>query len=407
MTDKFHIQCRACKGIEPYRKLISACPRCGHGWLDTIYDLDGIAANTEQRPFTHNSTDLWRYRALLPIRNDDNIISLGEGWTPLIHAHNLGARLGHPNLYIKDERQGPTGSFKDRQATVAISLMKEEGITEAVVSSVGNVAIAYAAYAARAGIKLWVFVPDGVPAEKLRETAVYGATIIKVNGTYDQTKEAAAQFAHDHDLFLDRGIKGIAAKEAMKTIAFEIAEQLGDATHPWQAPDWYLQSVSGGLGPVGLMQGFQELNKLGLINKMPQLGSFQTAGCAPMVEAFHKKQSVTDVIEHPATNIITLATGKPGLAYEALFDLTMQHGGTMASVTDEEAYQALHALAQTEGISVEPATAVTFAGLFKLIEQGVIKPDETVVINATGHTFPVSEQVMDAVEMRETAVPAF
>ena len=409
---EFHIQCRACESVLPYVELISTCPQCGHGWLDAVYDFSGLFTDKEERPFTDYGANLWRYRQLLPIRCNDNIVTLGEGWTPLVHAHNLGRMLGYPRLYIKDERQGPTGSFKDRQAAVAISLMKEAGITEAVVSSVGNVAIAYAAYAARAGIKLWVFVPDATPAEKIRKTAVYGATIIKVPDTYDQTKMVAAQFARDNNLFLDRGIKGIAAKEAMKTIAFEIAEQLGNVAagdepshpyspHPWQAPGWYLQSVSGGLGPVGVMKGFWELNALGLVGESPKLGCFQTVGCAPMVDAFQKKQSVVEIVENPATDIITLTTGKPGEAYEVLFELMLQHGGAMERVSDLEAYQALQLLAKTDGISVEPATAVTFAGLIKLIQQGVIHPDETVVINASGHTLSVSEQVGGTFDIRD------
>ncbi|MEJ2749437.1 MAG: pyridoxal-phosphate dependent enzyme, partial [Anaerolineae bacterium] len=303
----------------------------------------------------------------------------------------LGRQLGHAHIYIKDERQNPTGSFKDRQASVAISMMKEAGVKEAIVSSVGNVAIAYAAYAARAGIKVWVFVPATTPDEKVRETAVYGANIIKIDGTYDETKQAAAKYAQKHNLFLDRGIKGIAAKEAMKTIAFELAEQLGDGpSGPWRTPDWYLQSVSGGLGPVGVMQGFQELNDLGLVDKMPKLGCIQADGCAPMVQAFHQKRPFAEPVTTPQTNILTLTTGAPGEAYEVLFELMQKHGGSMTSVSDEEAYQALHCLAQTEGISVEPATAVAFAGLTKFIKQGIIRPDETVVINCSGHTMPVS-----------------
>lgn len=345
------------------------------------------------REMTAVPTNLWRYQQHLPIKNPANIVSLGEGGTPLLHAVRLGKELGHPHIYIKDERQNPTGSFKDRQATVAISMMREAGIREAVVSSVGNVAIAYAAYAARAGIALWVFVPEGTPAEKLRETAVYGAKIIVVPGTYDQTKQAAAQFAQENKLFLDHGIKGIAAKEAMKTIAFEIAQQLGQPAQP-QVPDWYLQSVSGGLGPVGVMKGFAELKELGLTDKMPQLGCFQVKGCAPMVTAFHQKRPLADPVVNPQTNIITLTTGDPGEAYEVLFDLMAQYGGEMAAVTDEEAYQALHCLAQTEGISVEPATAVTFAGLSKLIQRGIIQPDETVVVNCSGHTMPVAERIL-------------
>lgn len=416
----FSIVCRACGAQHPYVKPLLACPRCGQEWLDAVYDFDHYrvypggegSQNGRGAPtgwpalLAQRGASLWRYRELLPIRSDENIVSLGEGWTPLLRAPNLGLMLGHPNIFIKDERQGPTGSFKDRQSTIAISVMKEAGIKEVVVASTGNVAISYAAYCARAGIKLWVFVPSSVPSDKMREVAIYGSEVIKVAGTYDQTKEVAAEFARSKNLFLDRGVKGIAAKEAMKTVAFEIAEQLGSIAagddpsilnanrHPWQVPAWYLQAVSGGLGPVGVMKGFRELNDLGLVRGMPKLACFQVTGCAPMVNAFAQGLPQAEALLHPVTDIATLATGSPGMAYEVIYELIQQHGGTMHAVSDAEAFRALHLIAKMDGISVEPATAVAFAGLFNLIRQGVIRPDETVVINCSGHTFPVEKHVV-------------
>lgn len=410
----FAIACRACGAQRPYTSLIFTCPACGAGWLDASYDLRTLSEWPQR--LTQYGATLWRYRDLLPVRDDQHIITMGEGWSPLLRAHNLGLMLGHPHIYIKDERQGPTGSFKDRQATVAISILKEAGITEVVVASTGNVAIAYAAYCARAGIKLWVFVPSGVPVEKMREVSLFGAEVIKITGTYDQTKELAAQFAARKQIFLDRGIKGFAAKEAMKTLAFELAEQLGAALagedamlphgnrFPWRTPSWYLQSVSGGMGPVGVMKGFSELNELGLVQEMPKLGLFQPRGCAPMVQAFARGQRTAISVPHPATDIITLATGTPGDAYEVLHDLLEAHGGALLDVTDTEAFQALRVVAEMDGISVEPATAVTFAGLFKLVRQGVIRPDEVVVVNCSGHTFPVEKQIIGEHFTRDMAV---
>jgi threonine synthase len=320
--------------------------------------------------------------------------------------------LGHPNIYIKDERQGPTNSFKDRQAAVAVSAMQEAGVKEAVVASTGNVAIAYSAYCARAGIKLWAFVTNSVPAEKVREIAIYGSEVIIVASTYDDAKKIAADFSHDKGFFLDRGIKSVAAKEAMKTVAFEIAEQLGtlraggDSSmpngnrHPWQTPNWFIQAVSGGMGPVGVMKGFQELNELGLITKMPKLACIQVAGCAPMANSFKKGLEVAENVEEPETDIATLATGFPGEAYQVLRSLILEHGGTMESVTDQEAFNALRLVAKMDGISVEPATAVAFAGLVKLIHAGVIRPHETVVVNCSGHTFPVEKHIVGEHQMR-------
>ena len=404
----FDLRCRRCDYTEVYAEPRPCCPSCGAGWLNAVYDYDH-ARQQWQEHLPHRAATLWRYRELLPLRDPDSCISFGEGWTPLIRAENLGLMLGHAHIYIKDERQGPTGSFKDRQAAIAISSMKAAGIHEAVVSSTGNVAIAYSAYCARAGIKLWVFVTSSVPSDKMREVALYGTEVIKVAGTYDQAKQIAAEFAASRNIFLDRGVKAIAAKEAMKTVAYEIAEQLGavmagadpmiihHATpHPWQTPDWFVQAISGGMGPVGVMQGFSDLKRMGLVDKMPKLALFQVAGCAPMAEAFAQGLStaVSTAVAHPATDIATLATGVPGEAYEVLFDLIQQHGGLIESVTDTEAFRALKVVAQMDGISVEPATAVAFAGLFNLIRQGVIQPHETIVINASGHTFPVEKHIV-------------
>ena len=385
----------------------------GNDWLDAKYDYsqleiqeNGWTTNHWPQKLAQRGATLWRYHELLPIQNNENIITLGEGWTPLIRAENLGLMLGHPHIYIKDERQGPTGSFKDRQAAIAISLLKERGIKEAVVASTGNVAIAYSAYCARAGIKLWVFVTSSVPADKMREVALYGSEVIKVAGTYDQAKKIASEFAKTKNIFLDKGVKSIAAKEAMKTLSFEVAEQLGsimaggDPTIPhgnrytWQTPDWYLQAVSGGLGPVGVMKGFQELNELGLVNKMPKLACFQSSGCAPMADSFHKRLRIAENIENPVTDITTLATGVPGQAYTVLYDLIAQYGGTIEAIPDADAFNALQLAAKMDGLSVEPATAVTFAGLFKLVRQGIIKPHETVVLNCSGHTFPVEKHIV-------------
>ena len=419
------IICRACRNTTQYKRPFPTCPNCGRDWLDAQYELthpqqNGHLALRGQEwlhKLDNRGATLWRYRELLPIQNDKNIITLGEGWTPLLRAHNLGLMLGNSNIYIKDERQGPTGSFKDRQAAIAISTMKEAGIKEAVVASTGNVAIAYSAYSARAGIKLWVFVTSSVPADKMREVALYGSEVIKVAGTYDKAKKVAAEFSASKNLYLDRGIKGFAAKEAMKTLAFELSEQLGNVAaeqspallngskHPWRTPDWYLQAVSGGMGPVGVMKGFAEIKRLGLIEKMPKLGCFQTSGCAPMANSFHKGLTVAEPVKYPRTGITTLATGVPGEAYEVLVDLIRRHGGTIDAITDAEAFHALQLVAKMDGLSVEPATAVTFAGLFKLIREGKILPDETVVLNCSGHTFPVEKHIVGEHYSRDMLVP--
>lgn len=396
-TKHIELECINCRTRIPLDKTVDGCPACGENILEARYDLDRINVKEWMRAVRQRPEGLWRYAEVLPIYDLSNIVSMGEGGTPLIKSRALASMLGLKHLYIKDERQGPTASFKDRQATVAISALKEMGVEAVVVASTGNVAISYAAYCARAGIKLWAFFPSLAPGDKMREAALYGAEVIKITGTYDQTKELAARFAKRQGLFLDRGIKSVAAIEAMKTISYEIAEQLGYALHDGarlRAPDWFLQGVSGGMGPIGVGKGFREMLDFGMIDRMPALGLIQSTGCAPMVQAFQRGQRIATPIENPETLIATLATGNPGRAYELLYDYVHEYGGHFTSANDEEAFNAIRILARNDGISVEPATGVTFAGLFKMVREGVIKPDDVVVVNCSGHTLPVETHIL-------------
>jgi len=413
MTKQIWTECPACNFREIMERPLAVCPKCGSNWLDARYDYESLrdrfADLIAERPF-----NLWRYWELLPLRDPDNILTMGEGGTPLLPATNLGLMLGRPNIFVKDERQGPTGSFKDRQAALAISVMKEQRITEAVVASTGNVAISYSAYSALAGIKLWTFLTSSVPADKMREVALYGSEVIKVTGTYDQTKQVAADFARRKGLHLDQGIKSFAAKESMKTVAFEIAEQLGrklDGGIPihgigktaeretkkrgvWRAPDWYFQAVSGGLGPIGVWKGFKELYDMGLVDRIPKLACIQSAGCAPMVHSFQRGLEVAEPVSNPQTVITTVATGNPGLAYTYLRARILENGGAFEAVSDGEGFRAMHVMAKMDGISMEPAAGLAFAGLFKMVSAGIIQPDDVVVVNCSGHTFPVEKHLL-------------
>jgi threonine synthase len=412
----FTIKCLDCGHTAEYYPSSVNCPRCNNQWREAEYNYQAIAATLVQqvatRPF-----DLWRYRELLPVRNPIATLRLGEGGTPLIPAVNLGMMLGCPNLFIKDERQGPTGSFKDRQAAVTIAALKEAGITELVAASTGNVAISYSAYASRASIKLWAFVTSLVPAVKMREIALYGSQVIKVTGSYDQVKQMAAEFARQRGLYLDMGARTITSIEAMKTIAFEIAEQLteqlgppapvnGNKPVPWRTPDWYIQAVSGGMGAIGVHKGFRELVQMGLTDRMPSIAPVQTDGCAPMVSSWRRGLQNAEPVLSPNTRIETLATGDPGRAYNLLAKYVRETRGVFESVSDEEAFRAMHVLAKMEGISAEPAAAVAFAGLFKVIRSGVVKAADTVVINCTGHTVPAEPFILGDDWARNVVLPA-
>ncbi len=399
MQKKITLKCANCGHQTPYQLKLGNCPECGGDWLDPLYNLNE-ARDIWLKELSTRPNTMWRYWELLPLLDRRNIVSMGEGYTPLLPLTNLGLMLGYPNIYLKDERQGPTSSFKDRQASLAISVFKESDIKEAVVASTGNVAISYSAYSARAGIKLWAFLTSTVPQDKMRETTLYGTEVIKVTDTYDKTKAVAAQFARRKKIFLDKGVKNIAAKESMKTVAFEIAEQLGlllNANQPGKfvAPNWYIQSVSGGLGPVGVWKGFQELKTMGFIDKMPKLAHIQAEGCAPMVNSFRAGLEEAKNVLDPQTLIATVATGSPGAVYPHLRNIALNYGGHMEAVSDGDAFRAMHVMAQMEGISMEPAAAIAVSGFLKMVNQQLIKPDETVVINCSGHTFPVEKHLLD------------
>jgi threonine synthase len=408
MGDHFVLVCADCGQVSAALPTAAFnCPNCHSEWLEARYDYAAIGPHLQARA-NGSARGLWRYRELLPVRDPDNVVTLGEGGTPLVRATNLGLMLGRPNLFVKDERQGPTGSFKDRQAALAVSVMKENGLTQAVVASTGNVAIAYAAYCARAGIKLYAFLTSLVPAEKMRECAFYGAQVIKVTATYDRAKELAERFAQQRGMYFDRGLRSIAAVESMKTLAYELAEQLAPDTGgigPWQAPDWYIQAVSGGLGPAGAMKGFVELKAMGLIDKVPALACIQAEGCAPMATAFKRNLEAAEPVRTPRTHIATLATGNPGRAYKVLRRYIQTYGGVIEAVSDEDAYRALHVLAKMEGLSMEPAAGVAFAGLIKLVRAGVIAPDDVVVVNCSGHTFPIETGILGEGWSRDVELP--
>ncbi|MCB0102172.1 MAG: pyridoxal-phosphate dependent enzyme [Anaerolineales bacterium] len=405
----FVIKCLDCGHSAPYFPSSTTCPKCGSQWREAEYDYE-LVGRTLLGKLKMREQNLWRYRELLPVNNPNTTLSLGEGYTPLVRAVNLGMMLGCPNLFIKDERQGPTSSFKDRQASVTIAALKEAGFTEMVAASTGNVAISYSAYASRAGMKLWAFVTSLVPAVKMREIALYGSQVIKITGSYDQCKQVAAEFAHQRKLYLDMGARTITSIEAMKTIAFEIAEQLtvelgeGDNT-PLRTPDWYVQAISGGMGPIGVYKGFREMKQMGWVDKMPAFAPIQADGCAPMVHSWKKGLEKAEPVNNPKTRIETLATGDPGRAYEFLKNYVDNTNGVFESVTDEEAFRAMHVLAKMEGISAEPAAATAFAGLFKLIRAGIIKPSDTVVVNCTGHTMPAEPGVLGENWSRDVKFP--
>ncbi len=389
------VVCLECGHEMPAEEMITACSECQSPWVDARYDYTGLQA-VWREAMLHRPHTLWRYAELLPISTPHEDIWMGEGWSPLIRLHQYERLFGHQEIYVKDERQSATSSFKDRQAALSVTALKRAGITEVVLASTGNAGVAYAAYCARAGIKLWLFVNSLVPNEKMREAALYGAEVIRISGTYDEAKQVAGAFAKRKAVHYDKGAKSVPGKESMKTMAFELAEQLGlrkGGYGTWIAPDWYIQAVSGGIGPLGALKGFRELYSMGMIDKMPKLGIIQAAGCAPMVKAHNAGLPTAEPVV-PKTLITVLATGAPGYSYVQLHSAIEEYGGAMVAIEDGTAFNAMRHIAARAGLSVEPATAVAFAGLEKLLTDGEIKRGEVVVVNATGHTLPAESHIL-------------
>ncbi len=415
MAAHFVVECLDCGYATPYFPTSVSCPRCGSGWREALYDYSTLAVTLPLqlpgRPF-----DVWRYKELLPVRDHNPDLTLGEGGTPLLRAANLGNMLSCPNIFIKDERQNPAFSFKDRQAAVTIAALLEAGIQEMVVASSGNNALAYAAHAARCGIKLWAFVTGRVPSSKLREISLLGARVIKVAGGLDAARKIALEFARQRNIFMDQSSQTVPSVEAMKTIAFETTEQLtatmgspspkekNSPPAPWRAPDWYIQSVSVGLGPIGVLKGFSELRIMGLIEHAPAMGLIQVEGCAPMTKAWNQGLDVADPITHQDTAIESLICMDPGRAYTLLHHrMTEESGGIFETISDRDVYKAISLLARLEGVLVEPGAGVAFAGLIKLCNRGIIKEKDIVVVNATGHTTPVENPTHTAQGERRKA----
>jgi len=341
----------------------------------------------EKRPIT-----LWRYHELLPIENKAKIVDLGAGYTPLRECKRLAKTLGIRRLYVKDDTVNPTGSFKDRPSTVAVSKALEFGFEAVGCASTGNLAAATAAHAAKAGLPCYVFIPADTEINKVLQAATYGANIIAVKGTYDEANRLAAQASDEYDWALVNINIRPYYTEGSKTLAYEICEQLG-----WRAPDNIVIPVGSGALLCAIWRGLKQFRSLGVVDELEtRLIAAQPLGCSPIVEAF--KSNMEDVIplEKPDTITKSLAIGDPGDGIYVLKALR-ESGGTAESATDEEILEGIALLAKTEGIFTEPAGGVTLAALRKLLDAGEIQKDEEVVCCVTGSGFKAANTILRTV----------
>lgn len=376
--------CRECGARYP-DDLIHVCGRC-FGPLEVVYNLDKTSLSRAK--ISGRPKNLWRYRELLPIKRDESIIDLGTGYTPLHSGRRLGDHLGLRNLYLKDDTVNPTNSFKDRPSSVAISKAMEFKARAVGCPSTGNLAAAVAAHAAKAGVPCYIFVPADTEKTKILQAVTYGANLVAVDGTYDEANRLAAQVAEKYGwAFANVNLRPYYV-EGSKTLAYEVCEQLG-----WRAPDSIVVPLGSGALMLAIKRGFEQFMELGLIEEKPvRLIGAQAEGCAPIVNAFKEASEDVTPIEHPRTIAKSLAIGDPGDGFYVLKAIR-ESGGVAESAADEDILSSIRLLASKEGVFSEPAGGVTVAALRKLVEQGLVSADETVVCCVTGNGFKAADTI--------------
>ena len=375
------LRCRECARQYPAEAL-HVCEWC-FGPLEVVYDYDAIAAAVSPASIAAGPQTIWRYAGLLPAAAE-GAVDLGAGFTPLVRADRLAAELGLGELWIKNDNVNPTGSFKDRVVSVALTKGRELGFKIASCASTGNLANSVAAHAARAGMESVVFIPSNLEPAKVVATAVYGGRLVAVEGNYDDVNRLCAELAGEHTdwAFVNVNVRTYYA-EGSKTLAFEVAEQLG-----WQTPDHVVVPVGSGSQLCKIAKGFQELEKVGLLASAGESGPVrisgaQAEGCSPVASAFSEGVDFVRPVK-PSTIAKSLAIGNPADGVYVL-DVVRSSGGAVASVTDDEIVEAQLLLARTEGIFTETAGGVTIGVLAKLAASGVVRPDERVVAYVTGN----------------------
>jgi threonine synthase len=391
------LRCRECGRTYPAEAL-HVCEWC-FGPLEVVYDYDAIAGVTSRERIAAGPKTIWRYADLLPARAE-GAVDLGAGLTPLLRADHLGAELGLSDLWLKNDTVNPTGSFKDRVVSVALTRARELGFKVAACASTGNLANSVAAHAARAGMRSVVFIPADLEIPKVVTTAVFGGTLVALTGNYDEVNRLCAELASEYPTwaFVNVNVRSYYA-EGSKTLAFEVAEQLG-----WTAPDHVVVPVASGSQLVKVAKGFRELYKVGLLDEEPhvRISGAQSAGCAPVATAFETGADFIRPVK-PSGLAKSLAIGNPADGGYALEEVR-RSGGALAAVTDPEIVEGIRLLARTEGIFAETAGGVTVAVLAKLAASGVVKPNERVVAFITGNGLKTLDAV--AAECRPTVTVA-
>jgi threonine synthase len=397
-------KCLKCGRKHRPSKGLYVCEKCG-GKLEILYDYDAIADKIDKKDLAKRPPGVWRYLEFLPITDRKNIVTLGEGGTPLLEAKNLARELGMRRLLLKDETRNPTSSFKDRPMSVGVSKAVEFGAGVVVTASSGNAAIALAAYSAKAGIECYAFVPAEVPSSKLAQLSIYGAHVIraKPKGIGDPSYKLMRMA---HERYGWHPIPSCGAfnpyhPEGSKTMSYEICEQLG-----WEAPDLVVVPTGAGTLLSGNARGYLDFERLDFIKRIPRLAAIQAEGCAPLVRAFKDATPPPKIPtwKSPRTVAGGLVDPYPWDADTAIPAIKTSKG-TAEVVSDEEILSAERLLAKAEGIFAEPSGAAGLAGLRKLLNMGLVDRSDVVVVEVTGGGLKDQKTAMQLVKEPPTIEP--
>ena len=380
------LRCRECKREYPLDP-IYVCDFC-FGPLEVVYDYEAMRQVVSRERIEAGPTSVWRYADLLPC-DADAAVDIQAGFTPLLKAERLGEELGLRHLYLKNDCVNPTWSFKDRVVTVAATKAREFGFKTLACASTGNLANSVAAHAARAGLEAYVFIPSDLEQGKIIGSAVYGATLVAVDGSYDDVNRLCSELTGTYPwAFVNVNVRPYYA-EGSKTLGYEVAEQLG-----WRAPDHCVVPLASGSLYVKIWKGLQELAKLSLIDSVhTKMSGAQAAGCSPIISAWDAGTLNVRPVR-PKTIAKSLAIGNPADGYYAL-GVMAETGGSGVAVSDEEIVEGMQLLARTEGVFAETAGGVVCSGLKRLVEAGRIGRDEVVVAFITGAGLKTREAVAD------------
>ncbi|MFW5945791.1 MAG: threonine synthase [Candidatus Natronoplasma sp.] len=374
-----HLECTECGKKFSAEKVQTICEEC-EAPLFARYDLERINDSLDKKDLRSRYPSMWRYREFLPVKKDENIVSLGEGFTPIHQLGNLGKEIGLSRLYMKDEGVIPTGTFKSRGLAMGVSKARELGISKIAIPSAGNAAGALAAYGAKAGIDIYVVMPKIAPKACIIESYMLGANVYLVDGLLPDCGKIVEEGKKKYDWFSISTTKEPYRVEGKKTMGLELAEQFS-----WKLPDTILYPTGGGTGLIGMWKAFNELEEMGWVdrNEFPKMIPVQAEGCAPIVKAVEHGREKSETWQNPETIADGIQVPK-AFADKLILKAVDESGGTAVSVTDESILKISKELGRKEGVFACPEGAATLAGAKKLYEEGFIEPDEKVLLYNTG-----------------------